>query len=259
MYTYREQLELLKPIRIRDGETKRIDCPFCGGRGTFTLSNKDGRKVWNCYKASCPTSGSVATEMSLDTIKRRLSGISAATSSRPLTAVPYLLSDPRHHDAVIRYLELVGSMEAYEQGLIDIKYAPAENRVLFFFHHKLGAVGRALDGRKPKWKAYGDVSGLLTVGSGRTAIVVEDAASACSVARLPICSGCALLGTTVSVAQKAQLLAYTKVVIALDKDASRKAIELRTKLDGLVDVRVALLDEDLKYLSVDAIGRTLKL
>ena len=258
MYTYREQLELLKPIRIRDGETKRIDCPFCGGRGTFTLSNKDGRKVWNCYKASCPTSGSVATEMSMDTIKRRLSG-TLADASRPLVSLPTLLSDPRHHDAVIRYLELVGSLEAYEQGLIDIKYAPAENRVLFFFHHKLGAVGRALDGRKPKWKAYGDVSGLLTVGSGRTAIVVEDAASACSVARLPICSGCALLGTTVSVAQKAQLLAYTKVVIALDKDASRKAIELRTKLDGLVDVRVALLDEDLKYLSVDAIGRTLKL
>ena len=258
MYTYREQLELLKPIRIRDGETKRIDCPFCGGRGTFTLSNKDGRKVWNCYKASCPSSGSVATEMSLDTIKRRLSG-TLATATRPLTAIPSLLSDPRHHDAVIRYLELVGSLEAYEQGLIDIKYAPAENRVLFFFHHKLGAVGRALDGRKPKWKAYGDVSGLLTVGSGRTAIVVEDAASACSVARLPLCSGCALLGTSVSVIQKAQLRTYSKVIIALDKDASRKAIEMRTKLEGLIDVRIALLDEDLKYLTVDNVIRTLKL
>jgi hypothetical protein len=258
MYSYREQLELLKPIRIRDGESKRIDCPFCGGRGTFTLSNIDGRKVWNCYKASCPSSGSVATEMSLDTIKRRLSG-TPADASRPLVALPTLLSDPKNHDNVLTYLDKVGSLYAYEQGLIQIKFAPAENRVLFFFHHKLGAVGRALDDRKPKWKAYGDVSGLLSVGSGQVAVLVEDAASACSVARLPLCSGCALLGTSVSVTHKAQLRAYTRVIIALDKDASRKAVELSKKLEGLLDVRIAMLDEDLKYLSIATITRILKL
>lgn len=235
-----------------------MDCPFCGGRGTFTISNRDGTRVWNCYKASCPISGSVATDMSVGAIKRRLEGESRASSIRLSPEIPTLLSDPSNHDSVIDYLKLVGSYEAYEQGWVQIRYAPAENRVLFFFHHNQGATGRALDARKPKWKVYGDTSGLFRVGTGDIAVVLEDAASACSVARLPECSGCALLGTSLSVTHKRELLLYERVVIALDKDASRKAVELKSKLDGRIDVRVALLEDDLKYMSTDAIKRILK-
>ena len=38
---------------IANGETKRMNCPECGGYKTFTVTNNMGSIVWNCYKVSC--------------------------------------------------------------------------------------------------------------------------------------------------------------------------------------------------------------
>ena len=42
MYSYRDQLSLLEPIELRENETKRIDCPFCGGSKTFSITRTGG-------------------------------------------------------------------------------------------------------------------------------------------------------------------------------------------------------------------------
>ena len=42
---------------VKIGETKRIDCPICNGKKTFTITNHMGSLLWNCYKASCNTKG----------------------------------------------------------------------------------------------------------------------------------------------------------------------------------------------------------
>lgn len=257
VFTYREQLELLEPIRVREDETKRIDCPFCGGQKTLGITNRDGSKVWNCFKASCGIRGSTGVPMSSNTIRRRLDKV----VTKPLgniAPIPQHLSHPDNHPAAIEYLKSVNSWEPFKQGLVDIKYDPADKRVLFMFPKSRGAVGRSLIGRKPKWKNYGDTTGLFKVGTGSIAVVVEDAASATFLGMFSYCSGCALLGTNITSLQRAQLCAFDRVLIALDRDATRKSIELKCKLEGRVNAKIIRLTDDIKNMSFNKVGQLLQ-
>lgn len=257
MFTYKEQLETLKPIKLREGQTKRINCPFCGGNKTMGISNKEGRKVWHCFKASCGLKGSENVGMTLAGIRRRVDGEGSSVKASG-ALMPDMLSDPRQHTESLNYLKSVNSLKALEDGLVDIKYSPAHKRVIYMMPNKTGGVGRSLINEKPKWKNYGDTSGLLTIGRGSVAVVVEDAASAANISQFSFCSGCALLGTNVSSLQRAQLLHFTKVVIALDKDASRKALQIKSKLEGRVNTRVVFLEDDLKWLTGSQIEAILR-
>lgn len=252
-----DQRTTLDSIKLRDGETKRINCPFCGGNNTFTLSLLNGKRVWNCYKASCSAHGAHSVVRSLDTIRTRLNGPLNGTVHINPIPIPSILSTPTEHDRVVWYLEQVHSFDAYLKGLVDISYAPKENRVLFFMNKGEGAVGRALDSRKPKWKVYGNTQGIFTCGSGKTAVLVEDAASACSVGILPEYSGVSLLGTNMSPIQKRQLMSYERVIICLDNDASKKSVRILSKLEGLVPATVRFLRDDLKWLSPTQIEEVL--
>ena len=49
--------DIINDIHITVGETKRMNCPTCGGYNTFTITNNMGSLVWNCYKASCNIKG----------------------------------------------------------------------------------------------------------------------------------------------------------------------------------------------------------
>lgn len=253
MYNTREQYSVLENIRIKDGDTRRVDCPFCGGRYTLTVSKKDGAVVWNCYKASCPAKGGKRVGYSLEAIKNRntLQRISRKdTPERIRTPLPTVNSDPHHHDEVMEYLDDNNCIQAFEDGAIKLTYDPAKNRALFWMNDGTGAVGRTLSpGVKPKWLSYGDTSGVLSVGNSEIAVVVEDAASACSVYTTGVYTGVALLGTNVSPQQKRQLMGYKRIVICLDKDATTKAIRLAERLSGVVPTTVRFLNEDLKYLS----------
>lgn len=257
MATYREQLETLASIRLKGGEHRRMDCPFCGGRNTFTMSNVDGAVLWHCYKASCGIRGKKGVGRNADQIRAKLQNTASAQSRRS-DPIPRLVSDPSNHPSVMEYLRRNGSLEAYENGWITIVYAPADDRVLFCNRDKIGAVGRSLSGQKPKWKVYGDTTSILTVGTGSTIVLVEDAASACSVARIPDFVGGALLGTNLSPNQKAQLRSYERVIVALDKDASRKALSMQAKIQGLRPTSVRFLSDDLKYLTPVQIAELLQ-
>jgi len=256
MPTYKEQVEVLSDIRLRSDEHKRLDCPFCGGRKTLSVSNVDGALLWHCYKASCSARGVKRHGRSTDQIRSRLNRIER-TKNRTTIPLPSPLSDPSNHPRVVEYLKNNGCLAAYENGWIDIKYAPADDRVLFFTNEGAGAIGRSLNGAVPKWKAYGDTSGLLTVGEGHTLVLVEDAASACSVARVDGYIGGALLGTNLSPEQRRALRRYGSVTISLDKDASKKSLKMHSAIQGLVPTRVRLLSEDAKNLTTDQIRRTL--
>lgn len=257
MYTYREQLETLSNVRMKAGEHRRMNCPFCGGRYTFSLSSVDGTLLWYCYKASCGVKGSRSVGRTPDQIRDKVAAKSVAQIRKP-DSIPSLVSDPSHHERVMAYLEQNSSMDAYLERWIDIRYAPAEDRVLFYTPDRQGAAGRSLSGAKPKWKVYGDTSGILTVGRGGTMVLVEDAASACSVARIEGYKGGALLGTNLSPVQKTQLRGLDNVIIALDRDASRKALWMQAKIQGLVPCSVRFLTDDLKHLTVPQIRSILR-
>ncbi len=256
MNTYSEQKETIAAIEVRDGESKRIDCPFCFGRYTFTITKKDGKTFWNCYKASCTAKGQDHTGYGLEAAKARINGRSTELKRRSLP-LPSIVSNPRHHIYVMQYLEKVNCLDALSNHWLDIKLDPARNRVLFYMNDGLGAVGRSVNDSKPKWLSYGDTTGALFVKpDNKHCVVVEDAASACSVARLDGITGVALLGTNMSALQQQQILQYRTVTIVLDKDASRKAIKLASQLRSSATVStisIRFTKEDLKYLSKDEV------
>lgn len=253
--------QTLKDIHLKDGETKRINCPFCGGKNTFTITRKDGARVWNCYKASCTASGGTGDTRSLDSIKRRLTAptslLNGTVRINP-EPIPRILSAYDAHSDVIDYLQSVHAYEAVLQGIAGVSYAPKENRVLFWMNHGRGAVGRALDGRKPKWKVFGDTTGVFTCGQGPTAVVVEDAASACSVGIIPGYTGVALLGTHLDGLKKRQLMSYERIIFCLDNDASKKSISLVRKLEAFVPTTVRFLRDDIKWMPTEKVEEILR-
>lgn len=255
MFTYRDQIEIIERIKIREGEHKTLDCPFCGGAKKFTIDRlNDGRLVWNCFRASCNVRGSKSYGRSIETAKAYVAGADQSRLASKVLPLPNLTTKVENREDAINYLHSVNSYEAYQSGLIDIRYDPKTKRVLFYNGDKTGAVGRAL-GRGPKWLSYGDISEGIAVGKSDVAVVVEDVASACSVARNIKYTGVALLGTNITSVIKNALLMYKEVYIVLDNDASRKSVALSKKLRGPVFVRVT--DVDLKELTIKEIAELL--
>lgn len=265
MYNRQEQIEILKSIKISEGESKTIDCPFCHGKKKFSITNKDGTILWNCYKASCSIKGAYRKGMTLSLLKNRMgeslwSYLDREIKDKGLTLrpLPDVLSQPKNHAYVMDYLEENGCLYAYKHGLIKILYAPADNRCLFLMNENKGAVGRSMGDAKPKWMSYGDTTGVLTVGDSKTAVIVEDAPSACAVAATEIYTGVAILGTNLSTNQKHCLKKYQKIIICLDNDAKRKAIRLLRQLQGLVDCTIKFIPKDLKYCPSEEITKVLE-
>ena len=106
------------------------------------------------------------------------------------------------------------------------------------------AAGRTLTGEKPKWWRYGKSGSPFVCGSGRVAVLVEDCASACCVSG--VFSGVALLGTNLLDTHTKVLQNYDKVYVALDKDATQKALQIVRKLQGIVPTNLMILNQDLK-------------
>ena len=252
MFSYRDQIEIIERIKIREGEHKTLDCPFCGGSKKFTIDRlNDGRLVWNCFRASCNVRGSKSYGRSITAAKAYVAGADQSRPTSKVLPLPELTTKVENRENAISYLRSVNSLDAYEAGLIDIRYDPKTKRVLFYNSDKTGAVGRAL-GSGPKWLSYGDTSTGIHVGGSNIAVVVEDVASACSVSRNIKYTGVALLGTNITSTIKNALLMYKELYIVLDNDASRKSVALSKKLRGSVFIRVT--EKDLKELSIKEIA-----
>jgi hypothetical protein len=248
---------VIENIKIKPDETIRIDCPECSGKGTLTITYKSGAVLYNCFKASCYVSGVINRDYDIGYIKRKLSGQGPDAPSKWKRPLPDMTSCPSHHPSVLKYLEDNNALYAFTERLIQIRYDPKANRCLFYMNNNTGAVGRHLNGHKPKWMAYGDVTGILPVGKSDHGIVVEDAASACAVGATGVYTGIALLGTNLNTKQKSQLLSFNKLTICLDKDASRKSLVLLRQLQGLVPCSVKFLNQDLKCYNSSEIVRVI--
>lgn len=245
--TYLEQLEIVKTINIREGDTIVIQCPFCGGYKKLAVSKIDGQLKWFCYRASCSGRGIYQGRRSLQVSKDYLAKVSKTTAKvKPL---PEITTSVDNHKPAIDFLKSVNSLEAYHNGWIDVRYAPAEDRVMFYADR--GAVGRCLKPYGPKWMTYGVIEGGVHVGEGTNAVLVEDVPSACSVSRLKGYVGVALLGTNITSAIKQSISCYTNRYLVLDKDANNKALNTIRKKDKTL--RLRLTEKDLKWLTTDQI------
>ena len=252
--------EFLSDLDIRDDETQRVSCPVCGGYNTFTVSRKDGRVLYNCYKASCDARGAKTVRRSMASIEAFLKGETPDNSHQetPLR-LPDTLFPCLDRKVCTEYVEQLNIQYAVDAGYATVMYDIAENRCVFIIYDDnkevIGAVGRALTkGVLPKWKRYDKRKDLMFVCGDKkgTAVLVEDCASACTVFASGF-TGVALLGTSLSDLHISQLRVFDKVIVALDADASQKAIKIQKRLDDYVTTEVLFLTDDLKYFTPECV------
>ena len=234
---------LVLGLDLRNGETKRMDCPNCKGYKTFTATNNMGSLVWNCYKVSCPVSGGVRVQLISEDIKRSLGfaveELDNADFTMPEYVVPY-----NGQPEMTRFVERFGLSAQ------DLEYDVKDNRAVFPIFkdgYVVDAVGRSLRNSLPKWKKYGKSGLPFSYGLGKVAVVVEDCISASVVGRGEFV-GVAVLGTSLSESHKKYLSQFSTVIVALDPDALPKTVAFSKELRGHVnDVKVLRLTDDLKY------------
>lgn len=251
MTNYKEQVEWVKTLSIKEGNRVTTDCPFCGGKNKFSVDRFDGKLVWNCYRASCNVKGAYSGQRNIDAVKARLSGSAIERHKPEPKPIPAITTNVSNSDTAVAYLKKVNSYEAYIRGDIKIRYAPKESRVLFYNKYSTGAVGRSMKPASAKWWSYGELSKGIHVGNGDHAILVEDVASACAVSNVEGLTGVALLGTNITKSIKKAISNYKKVTLVLDNDASAKAVSHLGVLGYNSQVRFTLVD--LKYLSPEKI------
>ena len=144
--------KILNDITLINGDTKRMDCPECNGKKTFTITNNMGSIVWNCYKAGCTVSGGRRVHLSSDDIRKSLGKTVSETRGIPKFDKPeWLVRDTK---AIAPYCG-EWELDADKLGLL---YDVREHRVVFpVVHngHTVDATGRSLGKRLPKWKRYG--------------------------------------------------------------------------------------------------------
>ena len=80
--------KILNDVTLINGETKRMNCPNCGGKNTFTITNNMGSIVWNCYKANCYTKGGTRVHLSSDDIRKSLGKTVSETEEIPVFDKP---------------------------------------------------------------------------------------------------------------------------------------------------------------------------
>ena len=245
--------ELLESSTLSEGDTQRMNCPECGGYNTFTLSKREGRFIWNCYKASCNCSGKSNAYMNIEDIRTHLS---LSPTDRVADEVVQKFTMPEH---VVRIASPVLDAYANQYNIqkplwFDVK----ETRAVFPIYDKnweymVGAIGRVMIPslyERMKWKRYDKQKDLMyfTDTNRDAAVLVEDcvSAEACFNAGY---TGIALLGTSLHESRIKDLMEFNEIIIALDNDASMKSLKMKSVLDDYVNCRVVLLEDDLKYFS----------
>lgn len=254
------QWEVIKTLqhKLRLEENVRVDCPFCGGKNTLSISKHRGIYIWNCYRASCSAKGRKKTELSLTDISQ----ISKPTSSssEPEFLVPASFISPIWHDEALSYMNRMHCLVAFEAGAVQVYYDPTRDRVVFMTTNKAGSVvdanGRSLNrNANPKWYRYGKSTQPFLCNRGqKKLVIVEDAPSACAV--FPMFTGMALQGTNFSISAINEIKDYEQVFVCLDPDAYKKGIEIRQKLAYICkNVHTLFIPNDLKYFNQEEIRK----
>ena len=235
--------QYISDLDISNGDTKRTNCPVCGGVKTFTATNNMGQLMWNCYKAGCHVSGGKRVHLTADDIRKSLGSVAEETHSITFDKPEWIVKDD---DAVAEFCD----EWKLDPKVLGLLYDVKEHRVVFPImqgNAMIDATGRSLGKRIPKWKRYGKSSLPYVCGHGTTAVVVEDCVSAAIVGTDGFV-GVAVLGTSLSDGHKKYLSQFSTAIVALDPDALPKTLQFAKELRGLVpNVNVLRLEDDLKY------------
>jgi len=241
--------EYAESLGLFDGESRRMNCPSCGHKNTFSVTNNDGELMWNCFHADCTVRGRTDRRITRDNSDNILAILSKNTHKKTPSCPEVPFEKPKSWTRTIpplgmAYVDSVNTSGRYD----DIYYDVRHDRLVYAIRDKDGKLidgaGRSMTGARPKWYRYGNSGVGFRIGRFSTAVVVEDIPSAISISDW--CTGYALLGTSLRDEHIAELATFTKVVIALDRDATDKALTYMRSLNTLVPTGILMLDKDLK-------------
>ena len=253
--------EYAESLGLLDGESRRMNCPSCGHKKTFSVTNNNGELMWNCFHADCTVRGRTDRRITRDNSDNILTILSKNTHKQtaPCPDVPF--EKPKAWSRVIpprgmEYVHLVNTSGRYDDIYFDVR----QNRLVYAIHDNDGRLvdgaGRSMTGARPKWYRYGNYRGGFRIGTSDTVFVVEDIPSAISISDWA--TGYALLGTSLRDEHISELTKFKKVFVALDKDATDKALTYMRALNTLVPTGILMLDKDLKSLGDNERGSIIR-
>ncbi len=231
----------------------RGDCPLCGKPNTFSVTDNGFERLWYCFHADCHTKGSTGIQLTKENSKVAFKEKIAKQETNDDFEIPDTFVSLSRSKQAEEYVKKVGSYEAYLSGLVDIRYDLQQDRVVYLVKsisngRVVDATGRSLTNRKPKWRRYGNSRTTFLSGNGLCGIIVEDCPSACSVSHLAV--GISLMGTSLLDEHIDVIKQFEKVYIALDKDATTKAISMMKRLRNYVPTKLIVLNKDLKDMQI---------
>ncbi len=247
------------------GNSGYFNCPKCGRKNKFGITNSLEGILYQCFSASCKLKNPIGG------LKVALSkeAISSILNKKPVEAPKATFSTPDYlidgfaSEAGLRMALKYDLLEAYGKGLYRTAYDPRLNRQVFFHYDSegniVGAMGRALSILvKPKAYIYNNsIKTPWVIGEFADAVIVEDILSAVKIANIG-CSGIALSGTELSLEYWDILKNYKTITICLDKDASIKSLKMKKLVDFYCkDARIVLIEKDFKDMSRDEARKVL--
>jgi hypothetical protein len=204
----------------------RSDCPVCGKKNTFSVTDDGMQRLWYCFHADCNVSGRTGITLTKEHAGRAFRG---PQSPPPVPRIGNTYEIPETFVSISRsldaelYVKRVQAYDAYLSGRADIRYDFKRNRVVFLVKNGskvVDAVGRSIDGRTPKWYRYASSKHPFICGSGAYGILVEDCASACAASESTV--GIALMGTNLLAEHIEVLKQYERVSNTVTRDMFTK-------------------------------------
>lgn len=249
---YKYQLEIVKELDVQG--KLRTDCPFCMNRKTFEVTNQDGVLLWNCFHANCSAKGGSGDKFSKDDVEKFMSQEKQLHNHKFI--MPKSFVNFAVHPKSRAYLDTYGITNTNARVMYDVK----QERVVFLVENQgevVSAVGRAYGHFQPKWFKYSRSEVPFIVGSNKdVAVIVEDCVSACAIEVKCGFTGIALMGTSLQESFIEHITnSASNVVVCLDRDATDKCFDIKSKLDPKVNCYIWMIDEDLKYFKDEKIKK----
>lgn len=209
---------------VSEGSHIRVACPNCRSNNALSISHEYGVIQWFCFDANCKTRGRKRTIPSVEGLKLRL-------HEKAMEVKPFQV--PQHwvmgitNKKCVNLLQKTNSLEPYRKGYFKVAFDPKQDRMVYLITNDVsivGGIGRTLSNQSPKSLIYpGSQLIPLMAGKGKNLVLTEDCASACSISNFSDYTGSPLLGTNLKDEYIRHYMKYDKIIIALDRDAKKKA------------------------------------
>jgi len=242
----------LDSLDLREDESRRMNCPSCHSKNTFTVTKEMGQIKYNCYKLDCSIGGYHHTDLTAAEIK-----ILMAKQEKPMQLEPETMEIPEYvvqpSPEHKKYHAFVHHWGLWSTNLLyDVK----DERVVFPIYYKgriIDANGRSVGKKLPKWYRYTGNADYYMCNCGdtkETLLVVEDCVSAEIAAQeVSGISTMAILGTALTSAHMAKIGEYDNIIVALDPDAAHKTLQFSREIALWTKANSTAfrLDDDIKY------------